>query len=61
MASWMWGLGNSSLARHSADGAATQNHRESNHGETGKGDPCWDWKAAVLARPNHGGFEAISR
>ena len=26
-----------------------------------KGDPFWGLKADMLARPNHGGFKAISR
>ena len=37
-------------------GAASQNHRESNRGETGNGDPLWDRKPAWPVWPNHGGF-----
>ena len=44
------------MVRRSAVGAASQIHRESNHGETGNGDPLWGLKPAVLARPNHGNY-----
>ena len=37
-------------------GAASQNRHDSNHEETGKGDPLWGSKAALPVRPIHGGF-----
>ena len=48
------------MARRSVVGAASQNRRESNHGETRNGDPFWGLKAPLSIWPNHGGFEAIS-
>ena len=37
-------------------GAESQNHRESNHGKTGNGDPFWGLKSVWAKWPNHGGF-----
>ena len=37
-------------------GAEPQNYRESNHGETGKGDPFWGLKSRLCVWANHGGF-----
>ena len=44
------------MARRSAVGAATQIHHELNRGETGKGDPLWGLKPALLETAIHGGF-----
>ena len=44
------------MARRSIVAAASQNHRESNHGETRKGDPFWGLKWPWPVWPNHGGF-----
>ena len=57
------------MARRSVVGAAPQIRRESNHGETGKGDPFWGLNARWLAtvnwlqydgslEPNHGSFKS---
>ena len=48
------------LARRGVAGAASQKRHDSNHEETGKGDPLWGLKTAFGVWPNHGGFEAIS-
>ena len=37
-----------------------QIHRESSHGETGKGGPLWGLNASVPVWPNHGSFGAIA-
>ena len=47
---------NSRMGRRGIVAAASQNHRESNHGESGKGGPFWGGNPGMLARP-----EAISR
>ena len=49
------------LARRSVVGAASQIHRESNHGETRKGGPLWGLKARLTVWQNHCGSEAVSR
>ena len=48
------------MARRGVVGAASQNRHDSNHEETGKGDPLWGLNSAVGVRPNHGGSGAIS-
>ena len=51
------------MARRSAVGAASQNRRESNRGETGNGDPLWHlnsrWPATVNWPAYHGGLGPI--
>ena len=48
--------GSTAPGQGDALGAASQNHRESNHGETGKGNPIRGLKAKSVKWPNHGGF-----
>ena len=47
------------MGRRGTLGSESQNHRESNHGETGKGGPLWSVNPSVPVWPNHGSFEAI--
>ena len=44
------------VARRSAVGATTKILHELNHGETGKGDPLWGLKPALLETAIHRGF-----
>ena len=48
------------LAWRIAVGAASQIHRDSNHGKTKKNEPLGGLNAAMLVSPNHGGFETLS-
>ena len=48
------------MGRRGSLGPESQIHRESNHGETGKGGPLWGLNAESVKWPNHGSFEAIS-
>ena len=59
-ATWYRFHGSIGLARRGVVGAASQNRHDSNHEETGKGDPLWGLNSSVLVWPNHGGSEAIS-
>ena len=44
------------MARRSAIGAVSRNHRELIHGETENGDPLWGLKPPLFKRPIHGGL-----
>ena len=48
---------NRRMAWRGVVGAASQIHRQYNHGETGKGDPFWFLNWRVTVWPNHGGFQ----
>ena len=53
--------GGTSLARHRAAGAATQIHRELNHGETGKGDSFLRWEHALAGLAQSWWFGGLYR